>query len=193
MPVEAIHHVNDITDKLFKNKHEPLSNSSSPVVNPNDRTLVKTAITLQSQVFFSALPFAGVSFLLGVLLLLVLQRLTSSSSATFFRRSTYTFLFGSVALTLCAAVATAQGSAALEHFGTIFEMDEEDGIIVKRGLALQIMQWFILGLQMLFGILVPFVISSSQRDNAVAKTELERGDIGSIHSTFRGPRVRELD
>lgn len=90
-------------------------------------------------------------------------------------------------------MATAQGSAALEHFGAIFEMDEEDGIIVKRGLALQIMQWFIFGLQMLFGLLVPFVVSSSQRGNAVVKAELEGGEIGSIYSTLRGPRVRELN
>ncbi|KAL2122248.1 hypothetical protein VTJ04DRAFT_2703 [Mycothermus thermophilus] len=138
--------------------------------------LITTALDLQSGNFIAMLAAASVLFALGVVSFLVYLRTnweTSPRRAAILRKIAHASLFGAGALSFAGALASMQTAEALEYASVdlpalVLGGDSKAGaapIRIEAGTTLQVLQWIGFGLQVLFGLAVPFMERGKKKVN----------------------------
>ncbi|KAK4137754.1 hypothetical protein BT67DRAFT_447487 [Trichocladium antarcticum] len=144
---------------------------------PTETTdLITTALALQQHTFTPVLAAGGVLFVLGLAALALLKRDVAGPAAwdhprrsTLIRRATCGLLSGSAALVFAAALATTQAAGALE-FATAGMADAS--VLARAGTTLQVLQWTVLGLEVVFGVAAPFLVRSEAAGEGEYKGEV---------------------
>ncbi|KAL2125888.1 hypothetical protein VTI74DRAFT_2344 [Chaetomium olivicolor] len=177
--------VEDLTLNLFPALGATARNGSSSSVNGLNRDeitdIVTTAVDLQGRTFISVLAGAAVLFLLGVAALAVYKRdvkahggassspwESQSRRSRIVRRMTYSMLCGSAALVFAAALATTQSAGALEYAALGMK---HASVFIKSGTTLQVLQWLTFGFQVLFALVVPFLVREKKSEGGEWKGE----------------------
>jgi hypothetical protein len=122
------------------------------------------------------LAAASVLFALGVVSFLVYLRTsweTSPRRAAILRKIAHASLFGAGALSFAGALASMQTAEALEYASVdlpalVLGGDSKAGaapIRIEAGTTLQVLQWIGFGLQVLFGLAVPFMERGKKKVN----------------------------
>lgn len=117
--------------------------------------LFSLALMLQTKFVLCTLVAAGALFLLAVFSFSLLLRLDKSPNSKAGKRKQRlqkvlsVTLWGSLGLSLASALATDETTSALQYMTSSAFISS---IQISTGLALRVLQWFIVGLSTLFGI-----------------------------------------
>ncbi|KAI0808532.1 Ca2+ regulator and membrane fusion protein Fig1-domain-containing protein [Xylaria sp. FL0064] len=134
--------------------------------------LLPVALTIQTKIFPSLVAAAGVFFFVGLIALMLLKRSFKKPDPTkplrpkLFRTATMLFGGTATALAIAAAVATTQTANALD-FATSSPTIGNGTIRVSAGIALQVLQWLIVGFSVLFQLSLASMFKVEGRVNAV--------------------------
>jgi hypothetical protein len=131
--------------------------------------LLPTALSLQGNIFLPLLAAAGALFMLGLIFFALFNwtskraTATSTGSSTntlqIYKKILMTSLWSSVGLAIASAVSITETSAALQ-FWTVDV--PRSNILVSSGTGMQVLQWFVASLSVLFTLAVTFLISASE-------------------------------
>ncbi|KAL1856293.1 hypothetical protein VTK73DRAFT_8405 [Phialemonium thermophilum] len=131
------------------------------------KALLQTARTLQSKVFVPLLAGAGVFFLVGLLSLPLLRRITRHPEKAQrvggkFRLVTQACLALSAVLAFTASLATSQAAGALQ-FSTLVSAPGTH-IAARPGVALQVMQWLAFAFTLVFAAAVSWFARVDEKE-----------------------------
>lgn len=122
------------------------------------KSLLSAAVTLQSQIFIPLLAGAGLLFLAGLILLALLKRRPDSPRAELLRACATGTLCLSTALSFTAALSTSQTAGALQYSSLLSGATGDAQVLVRPGMALQVLQWLAFGFSLLFATSVPWLL-----------------------------------
>ncbi|KAI0423927.1 Ca2+ regulator and membrane fusion protein Fig1-domain-containing protein [Xylaria sp. FL1042] len=134
--------------------------------------LLPVALTIQTKIFPCLIAAAGVFFFVGLVALMLLKRSFKKPDPTkplrpkLFRTATMLFGGTATALAIAAAVATTQTANALA-FATSSLTIGNSTIRVSAGIALQVLQWLIVGFSILFQLSLASMFKVEGHVNAV--------------------------
>ena len=129
--------------------------------------LLPAALSLQGNIFLPLLAVAGALFMLGLIFFALFNWTTKRATTTSTESSTNTLqtykkilmtsLWSSVGLAIASAVSITETSAALQ-FWTVDV--PQSNILVSIGTCMQVLQWFVASLSVLFTLAVTSLISA---------------------------------
>ncbi|KAI1423119.1 Ca2+ regulator and membrane fusion protein Fig1-domain-containing protein [Xylaria sp. FL1777] len=138
----------------------------------NISTLISVSLTIQSKIFPCLVAAAGVLFFVGVVALSLLKRSFKKPNPKkplrpkLFRTATMLVGGTAIALAIASAVATTQTANALD-FATSSPEIGNGTIGVSSGIALQVLQWFVVGFSVLFQLSLASMFKVEGNVNAV--------------------------
>ncbi|KAH8882505.1 hypothetical protein GQ53DRAFT_733666 [Thozetella sp. PMI_491] len=119
------------------------------------KSLIATALVLQSQIFISILAGAAFLFFISLPLLFLLKRSINNPNpdkprrAMLIKRLTYGCMYLSVGLVFTSALATSETAGALHYSsGSV----TNSPINISPGISLQVIQWMAFGFSLLFAL-----------------------------------------
>lgn len=158
-----------ILPALFPDVHNTTEPRAVTGPSSNEITsLLVAALIFQSQVFIPILAGGGVLFLVGLILLVVLKRSVANPNPDKPKRVEMLkvvllgFLWLSTALSFTACLSTSETTGALQYSFLLSGASGSAAMIVKPGMALQVLQWLAFGMTMLFTISVPLLLRGGQ-------------------------------
>jgi hypothetical protein len=156
-------------DALFPTLFPDLNSTgtkSNPTASPTDvKTLLSAALVLQSQIFIPILAGSGLLFLAGLVLLVLLKRNITNPNpdkprtGELLRLGTMGSLCLSTALSFTASLSTSETAGALQYSALLSAGGAGDSqVLIKPGMALQVLQWLAFGFTLLFTMSVPWLL-----------------------------------
>ncbi len=131
--------------------------------------LLPAALSLQGNIFLPLLAAAGALFMLGLIFFALFnwtskRAATTSTGSSTSKLETYkkilmTSLWSSVGLAIASAVSITETSAALQFWTVDIP---RSNILVSIGTGMQVLQWFVASLSVLFTLAVTSLISASE-------------------------------
>lgn len=137
------------------NSTSPNSKDAKPTPASEIKSLLAAALVLQSQIFIPILAGSGFLFLAGVILLAVLKR---NMHLELLRLGTMASLCLSTALSFTASLSTSETAGALQYSSLLSTAAGDAQILIKPGMALQVLQWLAFGFSLLFTMSVPWLL-----------------------------------
>ncbi|GAW14142.1 hypothetical protein ANO14919_035360 [Xylariales sp. No.14919] len=175
--------------------------SNKGVSVPGDAgSLISLALTIQTKIFPPLLAAAGVFFFLGGVALTMLKRsfkkVVAKKPSSSKQLRVATLLLGGAAILFAtaSAVATTETTNAL-GFATSNSTIGSENIRFSAGLALQVLQWFIVGLSLIFQVSIEsmFLLPGKVLDVAVLPQQnsgaFQREPMG-FNNAFRPPSAQ---
>ncbi|RWA10456.1 hypothetical protein EKO27_g4628 [Xylaria grammica] len=166
----------------------------------NAGSLISLALTIQTKIFPPLLAAAGVFFFLGGVALTMLKRsfkkVVAKKPSSSKQLRVATLLLGGAAIVFAtaSAVATTETTNAL-GFATSNSTIGSENIRFSAGLALQVLQWFIVGLSLIFQVSIEsmFLLPGKVLDVAVLPQQnsgaFQREPMG-FNNAFRPPSAQ---
>lgn len=156
-------------DTIFPTLFPDLSNTTQPrsILTPSTTeltSLLSAALILQSQIFIPVLAGAGLLFLAGMIFLTLLKRNINNPNPDKPRRGemlrvgTMGSLYLSTALSFTASLSTSETAGALQYSSLLSGVSGDAQLVIRPGLALQVLQWLAFGLTLLFTMSVPWLV-----------------------------------
>ncbi|KAK3377613.1 Ca2+ regulator and membrane fusion protein Fig1-domain-containing protein [Podospora didyma] len=151
--------------------------NASTTTLPEVHDLIATALDLQAQIFMSILAGASFLFLVGLGFLFMYKRDLARPNpdkprrSAIIKRGTYGMLFLSTALVFTASLATTETTGALA-FAANPNRSSSPTILIKEGVALQVLQWMSFGFSLLFTLAVPFLARQKRVPASSEKEEI---------------------
>jgi hypothetical protein len=128
------------------------------------KSILSAALILQSQIFIPILAGAGVLFLAGMILLALLKRNIKNPNpdkprrGEMLRLGTMGSLCLSTALSFTASLSTSETAGALQYSSLLSGVSGDAQVLIKPGMALQVLQWLAFGFTLLFTMSVPWLL-----------------------------------
>ena len=127
----------------------PIVARSSTLSNPHVKTLLKIALDTQANTISWVLVAAGITYLLSLLLILILQfnrkrvqrKPTTARKIMVLKRMTLFFVWLSAALVFGASLATSQLARAIHRTSASSVGIVASSLVIEAGQGVQVLQW----------------------------------------------------
>lgn len=133
--------------------------------------LLTTGLALQRKIYLPLLAVAGFFFLIGVVFFTFFKWTTkrqlanpnspSAKQLQFYKRVTLGSLWASIGLSLASAVSTTEVSTTCQLWSVEVA---KSSIFASAGIALQVLQWLVVGLSVLFALATTSILSDTGFD-----------------------------
>lgn len=140
------------------------------------KSLLSTAVILQSQIFIPIIAGAGFLFIVGIVSLTLLKRNLRApnpdkpKTGQLLKLATLGSFWLSTALAFTASLATSETGGALQYSSLLTAVgNESQPILTKQGMALQVLQWLTFGFTLLFTMSVPWLLRPTETGNVDEK------------------------